>query len=358
MGGLNFPYGVPQARGILKQSPEDFIVHEQLGFELSGQGEHLFIEVEKNQLTTFQLIDIIAAHCSVPARLVGYSGLKDKQAITRQWLSIQLPGFKQPPVIPDGDNYRILNTQWHDKKLRVGVHRYNDFEVTLREVGADQEALASTIEKVKRSGFANYFGEQRFGVKQDNVEQALKILSNRHKAKRLSRNRKSLYLSALRSEIFNHILSHRIAQNVWSQPVPGDLFMLSGSQSMFSEILNDDLICRYQELDIHSALSLMGQGESRISEQAADLEAQVLTDHDQLIEILDQQKVKRAYRANRAIAHDLEYEFLQPSVMRIKVRLERGVFLTTLLAHLFKLETQELTEPSREQSGTANDHAS
>lgn len=95
---------------------------------------------------------------------------------------------------------------------------------------------------------------------------------------------------------------------------------------------------RYQELDIHSAVSLMGCGESRITEQAAAVEELVLTDHTELIEVLNHQKVKRAYRAARAIAHNLEFEFLQPSVMRIKVRLERGVFLTSLLGHIFKVQ--------------------
>lgn len=331
---LYCPYGVPQAQGKLKQLPEDFIVHEQLGFELTGQGEHLFIEVEKKQLTTFQLIDIIARHCSVPARQIGYSGLKDKQAVTRQWLSIQLPGLKQPPLIPDGDHYRILRSSWHDKKLRVGVHRHNDFEIVVRDFSGDPAELASRIASVKSSGFANYFGEQRFGSNQDNVAQALKVLSNRHKSKRLSRQKKSLYLSALRSEVFNRILSHRIEQQVWSQPVAGDLFILSGSQSMFSEPLNDDLLRRYQELDLHCAISLVGEGESRISAVAGELEEQVIAASDEIIQALKPHKVKRAFRANRAIAYGLELAFLQPSVLCIKVRLERGVFFTSLLDHL------------------------
>ncbi len=338
MSTLIYPYGTPQLTGVIKQNPEDFKVHEQLGFEFTGEGEHLFIEVEKTGLTTFQLIEIIAKHCGVAAKQIGYSGLKDKQAITRQWLSIQLPGCKHMPDIPDGEQYRILDRQWHDKKLRVGVHKFNDFEITIRDIAGNLEELTTTIEQIKKSGFANYFGQQRFGVNQDNVAQALKVLSNRHKSKRLSRQKKSLYLSALRSELFNQILNSRITESVWMQPIDGDLFMLSGTQSMFTEPLNDELIQRYQDLDIHSTISLMGTGESRITHKALAIENQVLNDAGEIVDILNQQEVKRAYRSNRALAYHLAIELLDPTTVFVKVRLEKGGFLTSLLSHFIAIE--------------------
>lgn len=337
MTSLIYPYGTPQLQGVIKQNPEDFKVHEQLGFEFSGAGEHLFIEVEKTELTTFQVIEIIAKHCAVAAKQIGYSGLKDKQAVTRQWLSIQLPGCKQMPDIPDGEQYRILDRQWHDKKLRVGVHKFNDFEIIIRDIEGNVEQLISTVEQIKKSGFANYFGQQRFGVNQDNVSQALRVLANRHKSKRLSRQKKSLYLSALRSELFNQILTRRIKENIWMQPLDGDLFMLSGTQSMFTEAVNNDLIQRYQELDINSTVSLMGTGESRITDKALAIENQVLNDANDIVDILNQQEVKRAYRSNRALAHHFAIEFLDPSTLFVKVRLEKGVFLTSLLSHFIEL---------------------
>ncbi len=338
MTTLIYPYGTPALSGVIKQNPEDFEVHEQLGFEFSGEGEHLFIEVEKTELTTFRLIEIIAKHCGVAAKQIGYSGLKDKQAVTRQWLSIQLPGCKQMPDIPDGEQYRILDKQWHDKKLRVGVHRFNDFEITIRDIEGNVEQLTSTVEQIKKSGFANYFGQQRFGVNQDNVSQAIRMLGNRHKCKRLSRQKKSLYLSALRSELFNQILTRRIHQNIWMQPIDGDLFMLCGTQSMFAEPLNDALIQRYQELDIHSKVSLMGSGENRLSGQALAIENELLNDSSEIIEILNQQDVKRAYRSNRALAYQMAIEFLDTSTLFLKVRLERGVFLTSLLSHFISIQ--------------------
>lgn len=344
MSELIFPYGTGVITGQIKLSPQDFKVTEQLGFDLTGQGEHLFLYVEKIGLTTFQLIEKIAQYTGVAVKLIGYSGLKDKQAVTQQWLSVQLPGCKQFPQIPDGEGYKILNQEWHDKKLRVGSHRFNDFAVTIREIEGDSRNLHDIIEQINRAGFANYFGEQRFGAKGDNVAQALRLLGNRHKSKRLNRNKKSLYLSALRSELFNQVLNLRIAQGIWSEPVAGDLFMLSGSQSIFSQPVDGKLIQRYQAMDVHSALSLLGGGESRLQEMALAIENEVFAHNPEITQLLQGQDIKRSYRSNRAIAHNLSIELAKDATLRLKVRLERGVFLTSLLAHFM--------------TTNANDHAS
>jgi tRNA pseudouridine13 synthase len=219
---LVYPYAVPECSGIIKQQPEDFRVDEQLGFDLSGSGEHLFVHVQKTAMTTQQLIVEIAQQLDVPARQIGYSGLKDKQAVTRQWLSIQLPGCKHIPTITESAQLQVLHSEWHDKKLRVGSHRSNRFEIVVREVQGSTQNLPDIQQNINDHGFANYFGQQRFGNQQDNVQQALKVLNNRHKRKRLSRHKKSLYLSALRSELFNQILSNRIRQGIWEKPVDGD----------------------------------------------------------------------------------------------------------------------------------------
>jgi tRNA pseudouridine13 synthase len=89
---LKYPYGVPHQTGIIKSQADDFHVIENLGFEPCGDGEHLFLHIEKTNLTTQDLIDHIAREYSVKARDIGYSGLKDKLAVTQQWLSVHLPG--------------------------------------------------------------------------------------------------------------------------------------------------------------------------------------------------------------------------------------------------------------------------
>jgi len=335
---LVYPYGTPLCSGQIKQQAEDFKVIEQLGFSLTGSGEHLFLYVQKINLTTHQLIEQLAKIVGIQPRNIGYSGLKDKHAITQQWISLHMPGCKHKPQILDTENYQILDSTWHDKKLRVGVHRSNIFDITIRNIKGQSDGVNDIIHQITGHGFANYFGEQRFGTQHDNVEQALRILNNRHKLKRLSRSKKSLYISSLRSELFNRILARRIKQDIWFEPVQGDVFILGGTQSVFSEPLNDEILQRYVDFDIHSAVSLYGAGESRMSGQAFDLEDNVINDYPDIKSTLIDLKIKRSLRANRAIAKKLQVNFqADQDVITVKVELEKGCYLTTLLSHFINL---------------------
>lgn len=331
---LKYPYGEPEVSARIKLKPEDFRVSENLGFELTGSGEHLFLYIQKTALTTLQLIEQLAKCAGIHPRHIGYSGLKDKQAVTQQWISLHLPGLKQPPDLPDTDEYQILQSHWHDKKLRVGVHRSNFFNITLRNVTGEIALLQETVDKIVGHGMANYFGSQRFGQQQDNVAQALKVLSNRHRTKRLTRHKKSLYLSALRSELFNRILSTRIDLGLWGQPVQGDIYMLAGSQSLFNSDINENVLSRYAEFDIHSALSLYGNGETRVDDRAGRIENDVFDSCADIRDRLIDNDLKRSYRASRAIPGDLSMAYLpDEKVLNLQVELGKGVYLTTLLEH-------------------------
>lgn len=303
---LFYPYETPQLTGRIKQQPEDFKVSELLAFTPSGSGEHLFVHVEKTGLTTHQLIQSIADDVGISPRQIGYCGLKDKHAVTRQWLSLHLPGLKQKPAISGNQNLLVIDSFWHDKKLRVGSHKSNRFEVIVRNINGQTTNLDKVVNTIKNYGFANYFGEQRFGSRQDNVEQALQVLNNRHKLKRLSRHKKSLYISSLRSELFNKIVSLRIRQGIWNLPVDGDTYMLAGSQSVFAEPLNEAIKRRYAKFDIHCAISLYGTGESTMEKESLKLENEVLGANPDMIKTLHNLKVKRALRSNRAIAKNLQ----------------------------------------------------
>ncbi|MDJ0834684.1 MAG: tRNA pseudouridine(13) synthase TruD [Gammaproteobacteria bacterium] len=329
---LVFPYPKPALTGVIKSDPEDFKVNEQLGFDPSGSGEHLFIQVEKRSLTTRQLIEHIARDLDLSPRAIGYAGLKDKQAVTRQWLSLHLPGQRQPPVFSEHPAYRVLERAWHDKKLRIGVHRSNRFEVVIRDIHGELAQLPMIIEQIRQHGFANYFGQQRFGQRGDNVTQALQVLSNRRKRKRLARDKRSLYISALRSELFNRILSRRIGQASWLEPLQGDAFILDGSHSIFTSAIDPDICRRYRQFDIHSAISLYGLGEARPSQQALAIEQAVIADLMDISRLLEDLQIKRGYRANRAVARHLKLDYRANS-LTMSVELAAGSYLTSLLDH-------------------------
>ncbi len=290
-------------------------------------------------MTTHELIDELARSAGIPARQVGYAGLKDKQAVTGQWFSLQLPGRRDLPEFPETPRWRVLETHWHDRKLRVGAHCGNDFVVTLRQVEADRAAVEERLGRIRRHGFANYFGEQRFGQGGDNVAQALRALGGARSRKRLSRRRRSLYLSSLRSELFNRILARRIEQGIWEDPMEGDVWMLDGSGSWFCEEANAGLLDRYRKGDLHSGIGLCGRGVSPLTGPAAELEKSVFAETPEMVECLQQQDARYGLRAHRARATDLELHWRDGQRLEIRVGLGRGSYMSSLLEQVFELSS-------------------
>ncbi len=326
-----FPFGEPTLDGVLKSCPEDFVVVEELGFEPGGQGEHLFLLVEKRGLSTPELVDRLADHYKIRARDIGYSGMKDKQALTRQWLS--LPAAAESQLLPEDPDYRVIEQCLNQRKLRRGAHRANYFEIRLRQVTEFPAAARQQLEMIRAQGFANYFGDQRFGRQQDNVEQALKQLAN----PRLKRWRKGIYLSALRSELFNQILSARIAGGLWQEPVEGDVFMLSGRHSLFVEPIDDLIRERFAALEISSTGSLYGSGENLLTGSALELEREVVDANPEIVACLERHGAKRQMRALRVAASDFEYDYDEvQQTLEIKLRLPAGSYVTTLLDHVLR----------------------
>jgi tRNA pseudouridine13 synthase len=333
-----YPYGAAQVSARLKSIAEDFEVEEVLGFEPQGEGEHLFLWVEKRGLTTHELIERIARDHGLPAAPIGYSGLKDKHALTRQWLSLQLPGKADPFDCPGGQDYRVLRQARHSKKLRPGSHRFNRFRLCLREVAGLPQPTLQQMDSVSTQGFANYFGAQRFGRKADNVEQALAQLGSR----RLSRARKSILLSSLRSHLFNAILAHRIEQGLWQAPLEGDVFMLRGSHSIFSETLDATLLERYRQLDLSPCGSLYGAGRNLISGQAAEIEQQVFAAQSEITACLDRQRSNLQMRPLRAVVESFSYDYdATEKLLRLEITLPAGSYVTTLLEHFLLLEQSD-----------------
>jgi tRNA pseudouridine13 synthase len=281
-------------------------------------------------MSTHELIGQVASDFSVHPKHIGYSGLKDKQAVTRQWLSLHLPGQQALFKLPRIDRYQLLDHGWHNRKLRTGTHRFNRFEVLLRDVAEMPDSTLKQLRLIGEQGFANYFGAQRFGRNQDNVEQALKQLGRR----KLGRSKKSLYLSSLRSHLFNRILSERISLGHWQKPLQGDVFMLSGTHSIFSENLDSELLQRFQSQDISSTASLYGSGQCQLSGLPLKIENQVFSEHEDITRCLDRQGAKRQMRALRVAVEDFNYlhDRVEKTLL-LKLRLPAGCYMTTLLDH-------------------------
>lgn len=158
---------LPGIGGVLKARPEDFLVDEEPLYQPSGTGEHIYLYIEKRDMTTPECVDALARHFGVERRAVGYAGLKDKRAITRQVFSVHTPGksFEGFPEL----SHPKLRTLWadmHTNKLRVGHLRANRFVIRVRGVRATAALDAlRVVERLEREGVPNLAGEQRFGVR-------------------------------------------------------------------------------------------------------------------------------------------------------------------------------------------------
>ena len=224
--GGQLPYatpGLPGAGGLAKVAPEDFEVEELPAYAPCGSGEHLYLWIEKRGRETREVAQAVARALSVPEREVSWAGLKDRQALSRQWLSVRTPAS---PASVEGDGFRALALSRHQNKLRPGHLKGNRFTVLLRGA-AGVEAARDVLAALVRGGAPNWFGAQRFGRDGDNAALGLALLGRGgHPAlERARRDRflRKLALSALQSELFNRVLARRLAESALDRAESGDL---------------------------------------------------------------------------------------------------------------------------------------
>ena len=324
-------HGGVAGTALLRHEPEDFVVEEQLGFTPEEGGEHLWLWIEKRNLNTADIVQQLSTIVGIPQRDIAFSGMKDRRAVTRQWFSLHLPG-KNDPVWPElGGEWRILEQRRCQRKLRRGVHRANQFTITLRDFSGDSDLLEQRLESIRQQGFPNYFGEQRFGHQGQNISRGREWLLGQ---RRLKRHQKGIHLSAIRSWLFNQVLAERIDQGVWDQPLEGDVFALEGSQKFFSDPLDETIRQRLQECDIHISGPLPGDGDRMVSGDALAFEDGVLAAEEELLQGLSRQRVDAARRSLRTLPQNLAWQWLDESAVTLSFALPSGCFATALMREL------------------------
>lgn len=313
-------HGTPLFAAIIRQHVDDFFVDEVLGFDFSGDGEHDYLRIEKTSTNTEWLARQLATFAGVPARDVGYSGLKDRHAVTRQWFSV--PRWNSPdwPKL-EVEGVRILEQHRHQRKLRRGSHQSNRFHIVLRGDLAGVDGVDARLAVIAAEGVPNYFGEQRFGRGGAN----LALVEQWASGKRLPRHKRSIAISSARSFLFNRGLEQRVNEQSWNRILPGDVVNLDGSGSVFSvDDVDSDLERRCRELDIHPAGLLWGDG--------ADT-----TDVDEAqrhwCTALTGARVQAAHRSLRLSLQDFSWDSDAES-LTLRFSLRRGSFATAVLREL------------------------
>ena len=329
-------YGQALGRAVLKASAEDFQVDEVLDIPLTGEGEHLWLWVEKRGLNTEEAARRIAKAAGVPLRTVSYAGLKDRQALTRQWFSVQLPGKADPDLAAaENDTLKILKTARHKRKLQRGAHAANGFTLRLTQLKADQAAIDERLKLIAQQGIPNYFGAQRFGHDGGNLVDARGWAAR--KALPEQRNVRSRLLSTARSYVFNQVLAARVADGSWQRAQVGDLLAFTDSRSFFPAGEAECSDPRLAILDLHPTGPQWGEGESPAAGLTHALEQQVATREADLCDWLIKAGMSHERRILRLPIGGLTWHYPEPDILQLEFVLPAGCFATVLVRELVDL---------------------
>jgi tRNA pseudouridine13 synthase len=315
-------YPASGASATLKSVNEDFVVTE-LPLQLpSGAGEHIWLDVEKNGANTAFVAQQLAVAAGVQEWDVGYAGLKDRYAITRQWFSIYFPKGETPDLTQlQHPEFKVLSQSRHVKKLRPGDLLGNRFRIVLRDVTGDRDAIEANLKAVAAQGVPNYFGAQRFGFDGGNVEQGRAMLAREIRVR--NPKKKGIYLSAVRSFVFNEVLALRMQQGLWGQTLPGDVLDAAGRPTG----------------------PLWGRGRVTSTDAAQALENGVAERHATLCEGMEHAGLDQERRALVASPADMTWTWLQADQLMLSFALPAGTYATTVLGEILRTtEPERLTE--------------
>ncbi len=328
---LNFPryHGDPCCNGVIRSVPDDFQVDEELGFELSGSGEHYFLQIRKRGENTQWLVKQLARIAGVRPHDVGYAGLKDRHANTTQWFSVWLPGKSEPEWQQlETSQIEILQIQRHSRKLKRGSHQANRFNIRIRQLQSCGD-VEERLQRVKAQGVPNYYGEQRFGHHGGNLEQAGRLFSGEIRVK--DRQRRGLYLSAARSYLFNKIVAARIEKNCFDQYLDGDRLMIEGTSNLSAESDPKQLQPLLESLQLHPSAPLYGRGRSLVEAESLALETDILAENKSWCDGLEAAGLKPERRSVRLLIPDLSWSYPEPEILQLSFALPPGAFATSVL---------------------------
>lgn len=233
--------GTPLQSAVLRHHNRDFVVDELFNLSDADDGQHCYLQLARSGLSTVELAKNLAHKLGVASADIGYAGMKDKFAVTRQWFSVPAPmrgaegdvrfeaAVASLPQIEgdwhsigesgETDAYAVTDVRRQTRKLRRGDHAGNQFSIRLKGISLD-DALASALKNIAEQGAPNYFGHQRFGNDGNNVQRALDWLPGQRRSRRSFQ--RGLHLSVLRAQLFNHVLSQRVLAQNWNLCLPGE----------------------------------------------------------------------------------------------------------------------------------------
>jgi len=327
---------LPGIGGRIKVEPEDFEVEEIPAYPPSGEGDFLYLWVEKRDMGAEYFQRQIARRLDLPNGEVGTAGMKDRRAVARQWVSV--PAMAEANLAKlEGDGIRVLQVSRHSNKLRPGHLHGNRFRILLREAPEDAEAKVEPIvERLRKIGLPNFYGAQRFGREGETLTLGMGMLRGSQKPVR-NPFLKKLALSAGQSALFNVHLAQRMRDGLLTTVMAGDVMAKTPFGGMFTAENLADEQARMERREIVTAGPIFGRKMFPAKGVAAEREAATLAAMDLTIESFGGfgKLVQGTRRHDRVYVNDLSYE-RDPLGLRFTFSLPAGSYATMLLREISK----------------------
>lgn len=338
--------------GVLRTTEDDFVVDEELPYAPSGAGDHVFVRIEKRGLTSPAAAQALARALGIRDRDIGIAGMKDRRAVTRQWMSLPPPVTPEQARAVELPGLRVLEAVRHPHKLRTGHVRANRFVLRIRNAAADAAARARAIldALARPPGAPNWYGEQRFGRDGDNAARGKAIVTGastgepgRKPDRRPDRRMDRLMVSALQSQLFNDWLVARLADGLYRTVIAGDvLHKRSGGMFACDDPDTDAARLLAGELVVTGPMFGDRMRQPAGGSPAAEREAQILARHE-----LD----RAAFATVRAIAegtrrdatievYDAAVVTVDSSTIEVAFALPGGAYATAVMREVLKDQAQ------------------
>ena len=319
--------------GRVRVEIDDFQVTEIPSYLPSGNGDYIYLYVEKRDLTSYDIVDALKRH-GVSERDVGMAGRKDKRAVTRQWFSVHREHEDKIHAVEDLEGARIIQMSRHKNKLRLGHLKGNEFLIRVRGSHESwEERLGVICERIYEWGLPNYFGPQRFGHFNTNAIDGMRLVNglNVQGGRRMHK----FFLSALQSHVFNHILRMRFSHGHYRAILSGDMAQKHDTGGMFVVEDTHTDSRRAKGLDISAVIPMFGKKIKKSTGNAGVIEQSILDEYG-----LTWECFRMAHGARRTSRIKVDYITSKSEDDGYSVRfgLPKGSFATVLLREITKTE--------------------
>ena len=341
---LFYPHKALAAGAAIKEEHSDFIVNEELAYEASGTGEHLYIRFRRSDWNTERIASKMAQILSLDKHDYGYAGMKDRHAVVEQSLSFKLAEDRysleeiSQRLSDHAPELTILSMDRHNNKLKRGHIKRNTFTIIVRHLNTAIEALQERANKIQQNGFANYYGPQRFGMNYDNIRVGFEVLKGFKRIK--SAHKRDLYSSAIQSALFNIFLDRRIQMK--ESLMLGDILKKNVSGGLF---INDDLELNKERLNAGELTvcgPMFGYKMMAAENESQQMEMALLEEFHLGINKFKRMKVTGTRRPLFIYPEKIKISQVDETSFEFSFSLPKGTYATTLLRHFFEFNSQRL----------------